>query len=36
MAAHAAEERISELAQRLGWRNREKLLESLVATVHAL
>ncbi len=36
MAAPAAEEWISELAQRLGWRNREKVLESLVATLHAL
>ncbi len=35
-AAHAAEEWITELAQRLGWRNREKVLESLVATLHAL
>ena len=35
-AAHAAEEWINQLAQRLGWRNREKVYSALVATLHAL
>ncbi|MGO9774460.1 MAG: DUF2267 domain-containing protein [Roseiarcus sp.] len=36
IAAHAAEEWVNELAQRLGWRNREKVYSALVATLHAL
>jgi uncharacterized protein (DUF2267 family) len=36
IAAHAAEEWVNELAQRLGWRNREKVYSALVGTLHAL
>jgi uncharacterized protein (DUF2267 family) len=36
VAAHAAEEWINELAQRLGWRDREKVFAVLVSTLHAL
>lgn len=36
VAAHAAEEWIDDLTQRLGWRDREKVYSALVATLHAL
>jgi uncharacterized protein (DUF2267 family) len=36
VAAHAAEEWINELSQRLVWRDRDKVFAVLVSTLHAL
>lgn len=36
VAAHAAEEWLDELKQRLGWQHRERVYAALIATLHAL